>query len=136
MGSEMCIRDRDWQYGHGVPMVRSSDCFTRLRVMATSPKSLNCRTLDGARSLRSASSSACMTFWRLRRSSMSMKSITMMPPRSRNRIWRTISLIASTLVLTIVSSSRVVLPTYLPVLTSIATSASVWLMTIEPPDFR
>jgi hypothetical protein len=28
------------------------------------------------------------------------------------------------------------LPTKRPVLTSIATSASVWLMTIDPPDFR
>ena len=40
----------DSQYGHGAPRVRSSDCFTRLRVMATSPKSLNCSTFDGARS--------------------------------------------------------------------------------------
>ena len=61
---------------------------------------------------------------------MSMKSMMMMPPRSRSRIWRTISLIASTFVLTMVSSSRAVLPTYLPVLMSIATSASVWLMTM------
>ena len=30
--------------------VRSSDCLTRLRVIATNPKSLNCRTLEGARS--------------------------------------------------------------------------------------
>ncbi len=60
-----------------------------------------------------------------------------MPPRSRRRIWRTISLAASRFVLTIVSSSRpdVRLPTYRPVFTSTATSASVWLMTIDPPDF-
>jgi hypothetical protein len=32
-----------------------------------------------------------------------------------------------------VSSSRADLPTYLPVLMSMATSASVWLMTMEPP---
>jgi len=38
------------------------------------------------------------------------------------------------LVLTMVSSSRDDLPTYLPVLMSMATSASVWLMTMEPPD--
>ena len=61
---------------------------------------------------------------------MSMKSITMMPPRSRSRICRTISLTASMFVRVIVSSSRSDLPTNLPVLTSIATSASVWLMTI------
>ena len=34
-------------------MVRSSDCLTRLRVIATSPKSLNWSAFDGARSLRS-----------------------------------------------------------------------------------
>ena len=54
-----------------------------------------------------------------------------MPPRSRRRIWRTISFTASRLVLTIVSSSRVEpRPTYLPVFTSMATSASVWLITM------
>src|SRR5215468_6221701 len=37
---------------------------------------------------------------------MSMKSSTMMPPRSRSRICRTISFTASRLVLTIVSSGR------------------------------
>ena len=45
-----------------------------------------------------------MTFWRLFFSSMSMKSTTMMPPRSRRRIWRTSSPTASTLILRIVSS--------------------------------
>ena len=50
---------------------------------------------------------------------MSMKSTTMMPPRSRRRIWRTISFTASVLVLTMVSSRRLDLPTYLPVLMSI-----------------
>ena len=45
----------------------------------------------------------------------------MIPPRSRKRICRTISLVASRFVLTIVSSSRPVrFPTYRPVLTSIA----------------
>ena len=57
-------------------------------------------------SARIASSSACITFWRFLRSSMSMKSTTMMPPRSRRRICRTISFTASVLVLTIVSSRR------------------------------
>src|SRR6204780_318248 len=80
----------DWQYGQGAPIVRSSDCLTRLRVIATRPKSLNCRVFDGARSWRSSSSRACITRWRLRRSSMSMKSMMMMPPRSRRRIWRAV----------------------------------------------
>src|SRR5271154_4676657 len=74
--------------------------------MATRPNSLKRRTFEGARSPRRASSSAAMTLSRLRRSSMSMKSITMMPPRSRRRIWRTISFAASALVRTIVSSRR------------------------------
>src|SRR3989442_15100603 len=38
------------QYGHDVQRVLSSDCFTRLRVIATRPKSLIERILDGARS--------------------------------------------------------------------------------------
>ena len=105
--------------------MRSRLCLTRLRVIATRPKSLNWRILYGARSRRISSSSACITFWRFLRSSMSMKSTTMMPPRSRSRIWRTISRIASMLVLTMVSSRRLDLPTNLPVLTSMATSASV-----------
>ena len=84
----------------------------------------------------SASSSAAITLKRFLRSSMSMKSITIMPPRSRRRIWRTISGTASRLVLTMVSSSRADLPTYLPVLMSMATSASVWLMTIDPPTLE
>src|ERR1019366_7228264 len=83
------------------------------------------QNLVGARSARMASSRTCITFWRFLRSSMSMKSTTMMPPKSRRRIWRTISLMASVLVLTMVSSRRLDLPTYLPVLTSMATRASV-----------
>ena len=60
---------------------------------------------------------------------MSMKSMMMIPPRSRKRIWRTTSVTASRLILSTVSSkSR--LPTYLPVLTSIATRASVWSITM------
>ena len=70
-----------------------------------------------------------MTFERLLRSSMSMKSTTMMPPRSRRRIWRTISLTASRFVLRIVSS-RFFFPVKRPVLMSMATSASVWLITM------
>jgi hypothetical protein len=59
---------------------------------------------------------------------MSMKSMTMSPARSRSLSWRAISLAASRFVLSAVSSienSRVDLPEF----TSMATSASVWLMT-------
>ena len=46
----------------------------------------NRRCLVGARSFLSASSRAAITLKRFLRSSMSMKSMTMMPPRSRRRI--------------------------------------------------
>src|SRR6185437_4319831 len=99
--------------GHGErALERLLDAFAG---MATRPKSLNCRTFDGARSDLRASSNATITLLRFLRSSMSMKSMTMMPPRSRKRIWRTISGMASRLVLRMVSSRRAVLPTYLPV---------------------
>ena len=65
-------------------------------------------------------------------SSMSMKSITMMPPMSRSRSCRTVSSAASRLVLRIVSS-RLFLPTNLPVLTSTAVSASVLSIVRYPP---
>ena len=58
-----------------------------------------------------------------------MKSMTMIPPMSRSRSWRTTSFTASRLFLTIVSSSRCVElferePTKLPVLTSMTVNAS------------
>src|SRR5208283_4881665 len=122
---------RPVQYGQGWHSTRSSACLVRLRVMHTSPNSLNESAFDGALSCSSADCSAISTFSRFLRSSISMKSTTMMPPRSRKRICRTISFTASRLVLTMVSSRRVEpLPTNFPVLTSMATSASVWLMTM------
>ena len=85
--------------------------MTRLRVVMISPNSDTCTALDGDRSRRISCSNNWYTFWRFFRSSMSMKSSTMMPPRSRRRICRTISFAASRLVLTMVSSS---LPVRLP----------------------
>ena len=85
-----------------------------------------------ARSNRSASLSRRSTARLLRFSSMSMKSMTISPARSRNRSWRAISSAASRFVWSAVSSmenSRVALPE----LTSIATSASVWLMIYTRP---
>jgi len=57
---------------------------------------------------------------------MSMKSMTMMPPMSRSRSWRTTSSAASRLVLVIVSSNRAPLPRPMnePELTSMTVSAS------------
>ena len=87
------------------------------------------RALSGRIASRSARSTSVMWLW-IR---MSMKSTTMMPPRSRRRSWRAISRAASRLVLWAVSSWFVprIEP---PELTSIAVSASVPSMTIEPPD--
>ena len=56
---------------------------------------------------------------------MSMKSMTMMPPMSRSRSWRTTSSAASVLTLVIVSSRPPLpRPVKLPLLTSITVSAS------------
>ena len=56
-----------------------------------------------------------------------MKSITMMPPMSRRRSWRATSFAASRFVVRTVSS-RFVLPTAFPVLTSTIVMASVCSM--------
>ena len=53
-----------------------------------------------------------------------MKSTTMIPPMSRSRSWRATSWAASRFVFTTVSS-RLVLPTLLPVFTSMIVIASV-----------
>ena len=101
----------------------------RCRDISIRPKCEMRPTWMRARSLRSASFSRRSTVRLFRFSSMSMKSITIRPARSRNRNWRATSSDASTLVLSAVSSmwcSRVERPE----LTSIATSASVWLMTM------
>ena len=76
-------------------------------------------------SVRSASSTA----WRFFGFAMSMKSMTMIPPMSRSRSWRTTSFTASRLFFVVVSSSRCVEvferePTKRPVLTSITVNAS------------
>ena len=86
-----------------------------------------------ARSWRSASRKRFSTSRRLRDSSMSMKSITIRPPKSRRRIWRATSSAASKLVRVAVSSispPRIERAEF----TSTLTSASVWSITIAPPD--
>ena len=62
-----------------------------------------------------------------------MKSTTIKPPMPRRRIWRPISAAASRLTVRLVSSSP---PDWvkLPEFTSIAVSASVASMVIQPPD--
>ena len=117
-----------WQCGHCVVEPSSTPVRRRWRDISSRPKWLMRPTWMRARSWRNASLSRFSTLRLLRRSSMSMKSMTIRPARSRSFSWRAISSDASRLVLSAVSSmenSRVALPE----LTSMATSASVWLMT-------
>ena len=65
--------------------------------------------------------------------SMSMKSMTMIPPMSRKRSSRATASAASRL-LRYTVSSRFDAPTFLPVLTSMTVSASVRSTMIDPPD--
>ena len=66
------------------------------------------------------------TLSRLRARAMSMKSMTMIPPMSRRRSWRTTSSAASVLTRVMVSSRPPLpRPVKLPEFTSITVSASV-----------
>ena len=81
------------------------------------------------RSRSSSCWSACSTVSRFLGFAMSMKSMTMIPPMSRSRSWRTTSLTASRLFFVTVSSSRWVElfdrePTKRPVFTSMTVNAS------------
>ena len=80
----------------------------------------------------SADRNASTTLRRLSLISMSMKSITTMPPMSRSRSCLATSSAASRLLRKTVSS-RFEVPTFLPVLTSITVRASVCSMISEPP---
>src|SRR5215218_3515828 len=124
---------RPSQVGQVSEKLSSSPPETRLRVIWTRPSEETSITwllvLSRIRAARSRSTTAC---W-LRSNSMSMKSMMMMPPMSRSRSWRTISSAASRLLATTVSS-RLALPTNLPVLTSMTVMASVRSITIEPPE--
>jgi hypothetical protein len=62
-----------------------------------------------------------------------MKSITIRPPRSRRRSWRAISSAASRLVRSAVSSMSAPLVARAE-FTSTETSASVWSITMAPPE--
>ena len=107
---------------------------TRLRVICTRPSEVTSATWCLVRSRPRHSSRRRTTRSRLLSSTMSMKSMTMMPPMSRSRSWRTISSAASRLFLVTVSSRLPPEPTNLPVLTSTTVIASVRSMTSEPPE--
>ena len=107
----------------------------RWRLISSRPNFEIDENCTRARSWRSASRRRCSTSRRFFDSSMSMKSTTSRPPRSRRRAWRAISSAASRLVRVAVSSMsppRVARAE----LTSIDTSASVWSITIAPPEGR
>ena len=109
--------------------------MTRLRVISTRPSSEMSKTWVRVLSRLSAWRSALATASRLGLDSMSMKSMTMIPPMSRRRSWRATSSAASRLLRKTVSS-RLVEPTFLPVLTSMTVRASVRSMISEPPEGR
>src|ERR671927_143224 len=75
-------------------MLRFSDGRMRCRVISMMPNGEIFRILVRARSRLTASRMAFSTPRRCFSSRMSMKSLTMMPPRSRRRSWRAISLAA------------------------------------------
>ncbi len=102
---------------------------TRFRVIWTSPSEVTSATWWRVRSRPRHSVSRRSTRSRLDSSTMSMKSMTMMPPMSRSRSWRTISSTASRLFLVTVSSRFPPEPVNFPVFTSTTVIASVRSMT-------
>ncbi|GJE46718.1 hypothetical protein AEGHOMDF_5925 [Methylobacterium soli] len=116
------------QWAHGIEEDSSTPVRMRWRLISSRPKGEMRPTWIRARSFFRHSLSFFSTARLLRFSSMSMKSITMRPARSRSRNWRATSSAASRFVLSAVSSmscSRVARPEF----TSIETSASVGLIT-------
>ena len=107
-------------------MISRTPSVTFWRVISTRPSGEISTTKVFVRSSSSALRRTFSTASRLRERAMSMKSMTMMPPMSRSRSWRTTSSAASRFVLVIVSSSRARLPLPVnePVLTSMTVSAS------------
>ena len=105
----------------------------RWRVISTMPNSLISVTVDLARSLARCCLSRSSISRRCFDARMSMRSLTITPPRSRRRSWRAISSTASWLVwYALVSLSRALRER--PEFTSMATSASVWSITSAPPE--
>ena len=131
--SRLTMTPRPLQHSHCCEKASSSPAPTRLRVIWTRPSEVTSATWCLVRSLARHSSSRRSTSSRLDSSTMSMKSMTTMPPTSRSRSWRTISSAASRLFLVTVSSRLPPWPVNFPVLTSTTVIASVRSMTSEPP---
>ncbi len=118
-----------WQAGQGCVVASIMPGRRRWRLISISPKPEIRPTWMRARSVLSLSFIRFSTAALFLRSSMSMKSITISPARSRRRSWRATSSAASRLVLSAVSSIEPSLVAR-PEFTSIATSASVTPITI------
>ena len=116
-------RPSPWHVGQVAVMISRTPSVTFWRVISTRPSGeIDVRyTLE--RSFFSSSCRQAITASRFFCGAMSMKSITIIPPMSRSRSWRTTSRAASRLFARMVSSSRD-LPTNRPVLTSMTVNAS------------
>ena len=128
------IRPRPLHASHVVENVSNSPVPRRLRVICTRPSDVTSDTSWRVRSRPNASFRRRSTRSWFSGNTMSMKSTTIMPPRSRSRIWRTISSAASRLLRVTVSSRLPPAPVNLPVLTSMTVIASVRSMISVPPD--
>ena len=125
--STLRTRPRPTQCGQVTKLVSARLERSRWRLISSRPKWLIWPSWMRARSPFSASFRRRSTMELCFLASMSMKSMTIRPARSRSRSWRATSSAASRLVFSAVSSmprSRVERPEF----TSIATSASAWLM--------
>src|SRR5690606_39217765 len=134
IGSSCTMNPRPLQCSQVSENASTRPCPTRLRVIWTRPSDVTSATWCLVRSRPRHSTRRRSTRSRFDSSTMSMKSMTMMPPMSRSRSWRTISSAASRLFRVTVSSSVPPAPVNLPVLTSTTVMASVRSMTSEPPD--
>ena len=128
-GSVDTSTPRPLQCSQVVQNASSRPVPTRLRVICTRPSEVTSATWWRVRSRPRHSVSRRSTRSRLDSSTMSMKSMTMMPPMSRSRSWRTISSADSRLLRVTVSSRLPPEPVNLPVLTSMTVIASVRSMT-------
>ena len=133
-GSVCSTMPRPLHSGHVVENASTSPVPSRFRVNCTRPSEVTSETWCRVRSRASASVSLRRTRSRLDSRTMSMKSITTMPPMSRSRSWRTISSAASRLFLVTVCSRLPPAPVNLPVLTSTTVIASVRSITRVPPE--
>ena len=120
------------QRGQGMEAPSLSAGRRRWRLISNKPNLLMEPNCTRARSWRRASRKRFSTSRRLRDSSMSMKSITIRPARSRKRAWRATSSAASRLVRVAVSSMAPPLMARAE-FTSTETNASVWSITMAPP---